>query len=353
MPARWSARRHWRQIAMVWVLVAAAATPAVRLTEQFQGYSPDPIAAVFVQMLSSGVPWVLALPGFVWLSRRLPLGLGNTARNLAVLLLAGAVLTPVLTAGGVLAARSVRMATSGIPLSEAFGTLGTAIFVTTLFALPTYVAMVGVGQTIAYFERYQQRERLLSRTRAAALRAQIAPHFLFNTLNAISALGYRNPVQADRAMVQLSSLLRDVLNRPSMVPLSEEIAMVADYVDLHRLLLDDRLTFDLDVSPDAWRARVPAMLLQPLVENAIVHGLSRLSEGGSLALSVRREGGALQVDIRNDAPLSGGDPGCGIGLQNVRDRLAAAYGEKAGLEFQHLSASARATVCLPFETVPL
>lgn len=350
-PDRWRARNHWRKIVAMWLLVALVMTPAARLTSAYQGQAPDPLLLVFARMLANEAPWALAMPAFVALSRLFPVGLGSTARSLVMLFLAGVIATPLLTTIGVVGARLVGAA-AGAPVADlAPATLGPAIFVTTLFALPTYVALVGIGQTIAYFERYRQRERLLSRTRAAALRAQIAPHFLFNALNAIAALGYRDPARADRAMVQLAGLLRETLDRPAHVAVSEEVAMVADYVELHRLLLDDRLGFECDVAPGLWGARLPAMLLQPLVENAIVHGLSRLPEGGVVSLNVAEDAGMLRLEVVNDAPAGGADRGHGIGLRNIRERLSAAYGEEARLEFRREASSACAIVRLPLDPV--
>ena len=337
------------QIAAMWLLAAVVAAPASHMIDAPHDHSPGTLALALLQSLAHYAPWALSTPLFVRLSRAFPIGVGSTARSLGIFAAAGLVLTPLFTAAGVVRARLAMLPLAGAEPSQLFQDLGSPILITVLFALPTYVALVAIGQTIAYLDRYRQRERLLSEARAAALRAQIAPHFLFNALNAISALGYRDPAKADQAMVQLAGLLREILDRPMQVAVRDEVAVIADYVELHRLLLDDRMAFDLDVAPTAWDARMPAMLLQPLVENAIVHGLSRLPDGGTLSLSITHDERTLRVAIANDAPAAATPSREGIGLGNVRRRLAAAYGDHAGLQLERTPGVVLATMHLPLE----
>ena len=341
--------RHWRRVAAVWLLAAAAWTPAAQLSGQAPDQSPIAIFGSFATMILHFAPWALATPLFLALSRRFPIGLGRTAPNILLFALLGIVLTPLFTAIAVALARAVMIAFFDLAPGRAFDNFGTATLITAFYAAPTYVAVVAIGQIIAYLERYRARERLLSRARAEALRAQIAPHFLFNALNAISALGYRDPKLADRALVRLSGLLRDTLERGDWTNVREEVALIADYVELHRLLLGDRLDFKLDVGAGAWDARLPSMLLQPLIENALAHGVSRLPEGGTVGLAVGHADGVLRIEIANDAPAETGPSGTGLGLANVRRRLAATYGERAGLDFERSDRDARIVVTLPFE----
>lgn len=338
-----------KQIAAMWLLAAVVAAPASHMIDSPGDHSPGMLALALLQSLAHYAPWALSTPFFVRLSRAFPIGVGRTTRSLGVFAAAGLALTPLFTAVGVVLARVMMLPLSGADASELFGNLGSPILITALFALPTYVALAAIGQTIAYLERYRQRERLLSETRAAALRAQIAPHFLFNALNAISALGYRDPAKADQAMVQLAGLLRETLDRPARVAVRDEVAMIADYVALHRLLLDDRVMFELQVAPTAWDAQIPAMLLQPLVENAFVHGLARLPDGGTLSLSIAHDARTLRVSVTNDAPAAPTEQRDGIGLGNIRQRLAATYGDRAGLQFERTPGVVLARVHLPLE----
>jgi len=349
VPATTAIARHWRRVALVWMLAACAWTPAVHLTGSPAGAGIAGILGSLAQTLVHFLPWAIATPLFLWLSRRFPIGLGQTGRHVLLFTALGLILTPAFTLVGVTLARLIATILAGSPLSGALSNFGLAVLITSLFAVPTYTASVAIGQTIAYFERYRAREAMLSHARAEALRAQIAPHFLFNALNAISALGYREPERADEAMVRLAALLRTTLDRPDRVLLRDEIAMAADYIELHRLLLGDRLEVTIDVAPDAWEMELPSLLLQPLVENAIVHGPSRLTEGGAIHLRAFRQAQALCVEISNDAPSSPGpDAGHkGLGLDNVRRRIQALFGSHATLVFRRDSDQARVTMTLP------
>jgi two-component system sensor histidine kinase AlgZ len=333
----------------MWVLAAVVMGPASHILESSHDFSSSALVVSFLQSLAHNMPWALSAPLFVRLSNAFPIGVGRTVRSIGVFAIAGIVLTPLFTSIAVILARLIAMLVHGTAPLSVLDNIGPPILVTTLFALPKYVALVAIGQTFAYLDRYRQRERLLSETRAEALRAQIAPHFLFNALNSISALGYRDPAKADRAMVGLAGLLRATLDCPAQVAVRDEVAMIADYIALHRLLLENRLAFELDVAPTAWDARMPAMLLQPLIENAIVHGLSRLPEGGMLSLSITHDKRTLRVAIANDAPAAAALAREGIGIGNIRQRLAANYGDRAGLQLERTSGAVRATVHLPLE----
>lgn len=346
------ALRHWRRILAIWLVAALAWTPAILLSSPGPDASPGTLLLAFVQTFVHFAPWALATPLFLGLSRRFPVGLGRMVPAVATFAALGLVVIPLFTAISIFLIRVLAVAAESVPAGSLFGSYGSAVLITGLFAVPTYAAVVGIGQTVAYLERDRTRERLLSRARDAALRAQIAPHFLFNALNAISALGYRDPALADAALVRLSGLLRSTLERPAWISLRDEIALVADYVELHRLLLGDRLDFALAVAPRAWDARVPSMLLQPLIENALVHGLSRLPDGGTIRLDAGVTDDVLCIDIANDAPAVAGAGGAGTGLANLRGRLTAAYGNRAGLAFARADAEARATLTVPFEAIP-
>jgi two-component system sensor histidine kinase AlgZ len=345
------ALRHWRRILAIWLIAALAWTPAVQLSSAQAGLSPGAALLAFLQTFVHFAPWALATPLFLGFSRRFPVGIGRRVPAVLVFVALGLAVIPAFTAIGVLLTRSLAVAGGNIPTGALFDGYGAAVLITGLFAVPTYAAAVGIGQTVAYLERDRARERLLSHARDAALRAQIAPHFLFNALNAISALGYRDPALADAALVRLSALLRSTLERPAWISLRDEVALVADYVELHRLLLGDRLDFGLAIAPGAWDARVPSMLLQPLIENALVHGLSRLPEGGTIRLEAGLSGDRLRIEVVNGAPAETGTSGTGTGLENVRRRLAAAYGDRAELVFARTDSGARVVLHLPFEAL--
>ena len=153
---------------------------------------------------------------------------------------------------------------------------------------------------------FEQRRRLGKRIADAELRrlrAQLNPHFLFNTLNAIAELGYENPAAADRAITQLSGLLRRSLdeNHSPEISLKAELDFLEDYLSLQRMLTRDAPDIVLTVDPALLHARVPAMVLQPLVENALIHGAGRGAQG-RVVITVERSGGDLEIKVRDGGP---------------------------------------------------
>ena len=227
--------------------------------------------------------------------------------------------------------------------------------------------IVGVAHALVYAGharlREQQAARLesqLADARLSALSSQLNPHFLFNALNSIAELVHRDPVAADRMIVGLAALLRNSLETigNQEVPLSDELVLLGHYLDIEKIRLAERLGVDWDVSPAARRANVPPLLLQPLVENAVRHGVSRRVTPGRIGIRARREGNDLVLEVQDDggdladatsSPLRAGSPsgaeskavqgagsgvgsGAGIGLATTRARLACLYGAAATLE---------------------
>ena len=205
-------------------------------------------------------------------------------------------------------------------------------------------------------ERALRAETLAHEARLAALRYQLNPHFLFNTLNAISTLVVdgRNG-EASRVIARLGDLLRATLDRAEgdTVSLTDELELVRRYLDIEQIRLGPRLTVHIDVAPEAWVARVPSLLLQPLVENAIRHGVAVREEGGRVTILASREGATLRLTVADDGPglphSDTGPRGAGIGLANTRERLAQLYGGAHRLEIGESDAGGlRVSVVLPF-----
>ncbi len=194
------------------------------------------------------------------------------------------------------------------------------------------LGVIAVSQALNYFRKYQEREFRLSQAELQALRTQLHPHFLFNTLNAIAELVYSDPKVADRTILRLSELLRFSLasEKTQEVTLKEEVDFLEKYVEIHKTLMRERLNVRVTVDPETLDAAVPNMILQPLVENAIKHGISPRPEGGNIEVHACRLDGKLYVEITDDGmgmPEEETDVQTGVGLINTRERLKYLYND--------------------------
>ena len=196
------------------------------------------------------------------------------------------------------------------------------------------------------------------------LRYQLTPHFLFNTLNAVSTLLLdRDSVTANRVVHGLSAFLRYTLDADPMqhVTLRQEVDAITLYLDIEKIRFSDRMALTVDVSPECWRARVPSLLLQPLLENAVKFSVAKSTSGASIELRARRDGGWLVLSVVDDGPgdprllesaLVGDDtpPRGGVGLSNTRNRLQALYGSRQDFRVGNRSPRGfEAEVWLPFD----
>jgi two-component system, LytTR family, sensor kinase len=231
-----------------------------------------------------------------------------------------------------------------------------------------YVAMLAAGFARNYFLRYRVRreeavklqaqaaqlQAQLADARLSALRMQLNPHFLFNTLHAISALVERDPRGVRRMIARLSELLRTTLDADDQeVPLHQEIAFNERYLEIMQIRFQGHLEVETHVPADVREAMVPNFILQPLVENAVKHGVSKINEPGHIEISARREGGQLIVTLRDNGPVIAGEPSPteGIGLRNTRARLAQLYGNDQSLTLRPApDGGLIAEVALPFHT---
>lgn len=201
-------------------------------------------------------------------------------------------------------------------------------------SLPTYWLILFISWAIDYSGRAARLKSSLTEARLDALKTQLNPHFLFNTLNSISSLMYTDTEAADRMMTRLSDLLRSTIHNNGVqeVPLREELAFVDRYLEIEKIRFEERLRVQVRVSPEALDGLVPAFSLQPLVENALKHGIGPLASGGILAIDAQRVDGNLVIRITDDGAGAKEDPVCdGIGFTNTRARLAELYGHAASL----------------------
>lgn len=227
-----------------------------------------------------------------------------------------------------------------------------------------YWVIIGVYTAFLYPRLYHAQrtasaelQAQLTRAQLDALRLQLHPHFLFNTLNAIAALAPGDPTRAQRMLARLGELLRHTLEaQAAEIPVEQELILLAPYIDIQRLRFEERFRYVERVTSEALPALVPALLLQPLVENAVQHGVSRRPEGATVTLSAERRGDRLVLAVTDDGPgprAGGSKGGNGIGLANTRARLAQLY---PGAHRVELAAGpppgggAQVTVEIPFRT---
>jgi len=228
-----------------------------------------------------------------------------------------------------------------------------------------YWAIVGACRAVHYYARYQERavravelEKLLIQSQLQGLRMQLEPHFLFNALNTISAHVESDPRAARRMIEELGELLRCSLESHDQqeVRLSQELALLSHYLAIQRARFEDRLRIDLDIPTEILDARVPSQLLQPLVENALRHGLAPRAEGGRVRIEAARDGSDLRIRVIDDGvglPEGEGLPGAaGRGLSITRQRLACLYpGGRAHLDIRNGSESgAVVEITVPWHT---
>lgn len=261
--------------------------------------------------------WGAATPVVIWLARR--------KSSFAVHVLAAVILTFV----QLMIAESI-LWTTGIGTDfRKYGfteSLKTALGVNFHSSLPTYFVILAAYLAWTYSRNAARLEAQLSRAQLDALKMQLNPHFLFNTLNSISSLMYTNVEAADAMLARLSEFLRLTLDGPAEqeVTLETELDFVRRYLEIERVRFEERLHVAIDVERGCERALVPSLLLQPLVENAIHHGIAQRSEGGEITITARRDGGTLRLRVHNDARVEGMHER--VGLSNTRMRIEALHG---------------------------
>jgi two-component system LytT family sensor kinase len=206
-------------------------------------------------------------------------------------------------------------------------------------------------------ERLEQRaealEAQLTEARLEALRMQLNPHFLFNTLHAVSTLVDRDPAGVRRMIARLSELLRHVLDEeaPQEVPLSEELEFLDGYFEIQSIRFQGQLDTEVDVPRSLYDAQVPNLILQPVVENAIKHGASQVRGGGRIEVRGRRDGDDLMLTVEDNGPGLPESQKDGLGLRNVRARLEELYGEDQSLRLTSRDdGGTRAVLVLPYHT---
>lgn len=300
--------------------------------------------------------WMPAAPATLLLIRRFPVSRKNSGSSIAGLTLGSVAIYAVITNSRYL----LRM-TPNLWLPDTFDLpmdwetyLNTQIQRIPLDFL-TYSGLFAASFAVDYYSKYRQRaEEVLSlqlqavelqsevaKLQLAALRGQLHPHFLFNSFNAIATLvrQHKNDLAVE-TIVQLGALLRFAMEKIEQqeLPFEQELEFIRSYLNIERIRFGEKLRVVLEIAPDTLDGLVPNLLLQPLVENAIKHGISKRLAPGEVRIAARRRAGRLLVDVVDDGPGSGVEPdieaGPGIGLRNTRGRLKRIYGADFRLEIQ-------------------
>jgi LytS/YehU family sensor histidine kinase len=352
-----------RKYPPVWALVSAAwIGPAILAA--FQTYmqarlgSRDPVT--WRTLLWEGGDWLiyaLLTPIVFQLAHRFPLRQGRLAKHIPIHLSAAIVLCGGWATGGALLRWAV------IPGSEPLSVPGLAswFFTSLPFGVAVYFAVLGIQHAVFYFVEARERESHAARlsaqladARLGALRMQMQPHFLFNSLNAITVIVRDQDTRtATRMLEQLGEMLHRVIrtDRPQEVPLAEELDFLRRFLAIEQVRFSDRLRPVFDIEPGVLHAAVPDFILQPLVENALRHGLAKRVTATMLRVAARRDGDQLVLSVEDDGPGPGGstDSSGGVGLANTRERLATLYAGKASLALAATTGGgAIVTVRLPY-----
>lgn len=312
--------------------------------------------------------WALLAPIMWWQARRFPLERGSRARfamNLAINLVLAAAISFFYSILDVLKRELV----AAVVLQHRPNLAPTEEWISVVswgaeYHVLTYFGLLAVIHALLFYDKARERELKTSRleaqltmARLEVLKTQLHPHFLFNTLNAISALMHRDVDAADRMIALLSDLLRLSLDQDSrhQVTLKDELSFLDRYLKIEKIRFRDRLRVEMDIEDECLVAQVPRLILQPLVENSVRHGLAMLSSAGRLGVRARRKGDRLVVSVFDDGPglpQDGAPEREGVGLANTRARLQQIYGDDHDFVLTNLDRGLEVRMEIPFEERP-
>lgn len=325
---------RWLILAALWVFVALALSTEVYFNVRVTNPQVH-FWAVAQTQIQRAVLWAALVPGVLWLRVVVPLHRGRWVAGIGFHVL----MSVALMAGFYLLRVFLSMVSAGEALDEFWAMAARGFYGRNLIDVVYYWSVLGVAYALRLRERYQreslraaQLEAKLVQAELKALKHQLNPHFLFNTMNTISVLvrDQRN-TEAVQLIARLSALLRTSLesNRVQTVTLRQELDFLSRYLEIQQARFGERLHFEAQAEPEALQAMVPNLFLQPVVENAILHGVAQRAEPGRVEISARVRNRRLQVEVRDDgpgfdareAPLQEG-----VGLTNTRERLEKHYG---------------------------
>jgi two-component system, LytTR family, sensor kinase len=338
------ARVWWRRwMRLLWIF---AIWTFIGIVFTLQGYftsyrSEKPISlldSLYMQMTWSYL-WALATPLVLWVATRLPIDRTNWVRPALLHVPTSLILSMITTAMGYVLLWLYYGWSMGRPYS--FVRMGRFVVSNFSEGIGIYLLIAVTSYAFSYYRRYRegqsktlQLEAQLSQAELQALKMQLQPHFLFNTLHSISALMHREPESARKMIARLGDFLRLTLENSGTqeVTLQQEIEFLQCYLEIEQIRFQDRLVTNVDVAPDVLDAKVPNLILQPIVENAIRHGIAPRSTPGLVEIQAQPRNGKLRIQVRDNGPgltshrIAENLVGAGLGLANTEARLERLYG---------------------------
>jgi two-component system LytT family sensor kinase len=329
----------WIAIWAVWTLFGFFFASQFALQNQL---SRNPVSfwQILLWQMVSGYVWFALSPLIIYLARKFPFETGKWKKSLPVHLAAG-----VLIALFQQVIDTFMLTRLGYPPNRQFASFPEAyqffVYINLHLSILIYWGVVGIKSAFSYYQKYRERElqtsqleARLATSRLQVLKMQLHPHFLFNTLNAISELIHKDPDAAEQMIGDLSDLLRMSFEKLEVqeISLKQELEFLRKYLEIEQMRFQERLKVEMRIAPETLDACVPNMILQPLVENAIKHGLAPRSEGGKIEIGATRNNGSLRLTVSdNGIGVPFGDTKNlheGVGLSNTRRRLRHLYGDK-------------------------
>lgn len=347
-------------IGLFWSFLALVSAAARELDPRIPGVSPRIMSAVLAATYVEYALWAGITVLVWWLATRYNIEGGRRLGRVMFFIVFGLVIAIAIDTL-LLGLRQALLVESGVfrrrlppPLFAGLGFLDD---------LMVYIAVLGSGIARDYFLRYHARleetgrlQEQLAQARLDALRAQLNPHFLFNTLNAVSALAEHDPRGVRRMIARLSDLLRFTLDESTEheVTLERELDLVGEYVELMQIRFQGKLSVTQRVEDEVRDALVPNLILQPIVENAIKHGVSQVTGAGRIELAAERRGDDLVVTVTDNGPGPGGGSE-GVGMRNTNARLREMYGPSHRVVLRPAGdgAGTEAELTVPYHTTPL
>jgi two-component system, LytTR family, sensor kinase len=348
-------------IVVIWTLFGLFLVSQTGLAFSRRDYPVD-WQRIFSAELAFAYSWAALTPLVLWLARRFPLDRDHWLRSLAVHVFASLLIG--------LATRGFRdlmffYFVDNPEIKLSFIKLFLNVYLFFDYGSMIYWLILLVSYAFNYYRRYREGEIKTTRLEAQlaqaelqALKMQLNPHFLFNTLHSVSALVHKDAEAADKMIARLGDFLRLTLDSAGAqeVPLQQELEFLRCYLDIERIRFKDRLTVQMNIEPQALRARLPNLILQPIVENAIRHGIATRTSHGRIEIEARRYNGILHVQVTDNGPglPSNGNSGSlfkGVGLSNTKARLQQLYGEEHRLDLSNTSKGGLSvTLEIPFNT---